>query len=211
MTNVEPASWWTSRRTKFAALCCLVGGGGGLLGSVAGLGLVGLSLGDTGVGITPGTVIGLYPVLHILLGVGVLGANARFGPSYGRRGRLVATLLVLSLVGEAGSMLVLMVGRADLGALLIPIGIVHATMFMAIRLFGSLYGISLWRHVGVSRLTAGVFVVLFPAIFVLALMTRIGFPGSLISTPLDLAFITLGYDLWIEAADAPPRETQRMA
>lgn len=201
-------TWWTPRRTKLAALASLAGGVGGLLGSLGGLGLVGVSLGDTGVGITPGTVIVLYPVLHVLMAVGVLAANAWYGNLYGRRGRIVATLLVLSLVAEAGSILVLMVGRTNLGALLLPIGVFHATTWMAIRLFGSIYGVSLWRRVGVSRLTAGLFIVLFPAIFVLAPLTQVGFPGPLIAAPLDLAFGALGYELWTEAADASLSETE---
>ena len=200
-------TWWTLRRTRLAGLVCLAGGVGGLLGSFGGLGLVGVSLGDTGVGITSGTVIVLYPVLHLLMAVGVLAANAWYGTMYGRRGRSVATLLVLSLVGEAASILVLMIVRTDLGELLIPIGILHATMWMAIRLFGSIYGVSLWRHVSVSRLTAGSFIVLFPAIFVLAPLTQVGFPGPLIAAPLDLAFVALGYELWTAAGDAPARGT----
>ena len=193
--NATSPTWWTPRRTKLAALGSFVGGVGGLLGSFVGLG-VDLSIGNTGIGITPGTVIILYPVFHILMAVGVLAANAWHGTRYGRRGRIVAVLLVLSLVGEAGSILVVMVGGTDLGELLLPIGYFHATTYMAIRLFGSLYGISLWRHTNASRLTAGLFIVLFLAIFILPPLVLIGFPPTLIGTPLDLAFIALGFDLW---------------
>lgn len=201
-------TWWTPRRTKLAALSSFGGGVGGLLGSFGGVGLVGFSLGDTGAGITPGIVVVLYPVLHVLMAVGVLAANVRYGSSYGRRGRIVATLLVLSLVGEAGSILVLVVGRTELGALLLPIGVFHGAMYMVLRLFGSLYGIGLWRYTTVNRLTAALFIALFPAIFGLGPLTRIGFPGPLIGAPLDLAFIALGYELWTDAADAPPSETE---
>ena len=194
--NVVSSSWWTPQRVKLAGLASLVGGIGGLLGSFGGLGLVGMSLGDTGIGITPDTVIILYPVWHALLAVGALAANVWYGSGYGRRGRIFATLLTLSLLGESGTILVIMMGRTALGELLLPIGILHATTFMAIRFFGSFYGIYLWRCEGVSRLTAGLFIVPFPAIFVLALLTQVGFPGVLIGAPLDLAFIALGYELW---------------
>lgn len=205
-SNAGSSSWWTPGRIKLAGLASLVGGVGGLLGSFGGLGLVGMSLGDTGVGITPGTVIILYPVWHVLLAVGALAANTWYGATYGRRGRIFAVLMALSLLGEAGSILVLMVGRANLGDLLVPIGIFHAAMYMAIRLFGSLYGISLWRSEGMSRLTAGLFVVLFPAIFILAPLTQVGFPGVLIGAPLDLAFIALGYELWTGKVAASGRD-----
>lgn len=206
--NAGSSSWWTPRRVKFAGLGSLVGGIGGLLGSFGGLGLVGVSLGDTGIGITPGTVIILYPVWHVLLAVGALAANAWYRTRYGHRSRIIAVLLVLSLLSEAGSILVIMVGGAALGELLVPIGILHATMYMAIRFFGSLYGISLWRCEGVSRLTAGLFVILFPSIFVLAPLTQVGFPGVLIGAPLDLAFIALGYELWTSRAATSERETE---
>jgi hypothetical protein len=208
--NADFSTWWTPRRTKLAALGGLVGGVGGLLSSFGGLGLAGVSLGDTGIGITPDTIIILYPVLHILMAVGVLAANGWYGTKYGPRGRIFAMLLALSLVGEAGTILVLMVGRAALGELLLPIGILHATTYMAIRLFGSLYGISLWRHTNASRLTAGLFIVLFPAIFILPPLVLIGFPPTLIGAPLDLAFIALGYDLWRTSTDTSVRGTESL-
>lgn len=206
--NVGSSSLWTPRRVKLAGLGSLVGGIGGLLGSFGGFGLVGMSLGDTGIGITPGTVILLYPVWHILLAIGALAANAWYRTTYGRRSRIFAMLLTLSLLGEAGTILVIMVGRMALGELLLPIGILHATMYMTIRFFGSLYGISLWRCEGVNRLTAGLFVVLFPTIFVLAPLTQVGFPGVLIGAPLDLAFIALGYELWTGNEAALGRENE---
>lgn len=205
--NAESSSWWTPRRTKFAGLGSLVGGIGGLLGSLVGLGLVGLSVSNTGIGITPGTVIVLYPVWHVLLAIGMLAANAWYESSYGRRGRIVASLLVLSLIGEAGTILILMTGRTALGELLLPIGILHATTYMAIRLFGSLYGVTLWRQASASRLTTGLFIILFPTIFILAPLTQVGFPGVLIGAPVDLAFIALGYELWTTRAAASGNET----
>ena len=209
-SNAASPTWWTPSRTKLAALGCLIGGLGGLLGSFVGLGLVDLSIGNTGIGITPGTVIILYPVLHILMAVGVLAANAWYGTRYGRRGRIVAVLLVLSLVGDTSSILVIMVGGTNLGELLLPIGYFHATTYMAIRLFGSLYGISLWRQTNASRLTAGLFIVLLPAIFILPPLVLIGFPPTLIGAPLNLALIALGYDLWRTSIDTSVRGTEAL-
>ena len=208
--NTASSSWWTPRRVTLAGLGSVAGGIGGLLGSFGGLGLVGMSLGDTGIEMTPGTVIILYPVWHVLLAVGALAANACYSTTYGRRGRIFAMLLTLSLLGEAGTILVIMVGRTALGELLLPIGILHATTYMAIRFFGSLYGLRLWRCEGVSRLTAGLFIILFPVIFVLAPLTQVGFPGVLIGAPLDLAFIALGYELWTGTEAAFGRENEVM-
>ncbi|WP_224450444.1 hypothetical protein [Haloprofundus salilacus] len=200
--NAGTPAWWTPRRRKLAGLCGLVGGVGGLLVSLAGFGLVGFSLDDTGIGLTSRTVIIFLPLLHILLAVSLFAADASYGSSYGRRGRTVARLLVLSLCGEAVTILVLMMGPSMLGGLLIPIGILHAAIYMAIRLFGSLYGLSLRRHESSSRLTVGLFIVLFPSIFVLAPLTQIGFPSAFIGAPLDLAFIALSYELWTTDTDA---------
>jgi hypothetical protein len=206
--NAGSPTWWTPRRTKLAALGSLVCGIGGLLGGFVGGGLFGLSLGSFGIGISPATIIILYPVWHLLMAVGVLAANAWYGTKYGRRGRIVATLLVLSLIGEAGSILVIMIGSANLGDLLLPIGIFHATMYMANRLFGSLYGISLWRHTNANRLTAVLFIVLFPVVFILPPLVQIGFPPTLLGAPLNLAFIALGYDLWRTSTDTSVRATE---
>lgn len=194
--NSTSSSWWNARRTKFAGLCGLIGGFGGLLPPLAVLGIIGPQIGNTGVGISPRLVILLYPVWHLLMAVGVFGTNGWYRSRYGRRGRVLAVLLGASLVGEAVSILVLMVGGIMLGELLVPIGVVHATIWMAIRLFGTLYGITLWGHEHVNHLTAGVLVALFPEIFFVAPLTQIGFPGVLISAPLNLAVIAMGYDLW---------------
>lgn len=193
--NSTSSSWWSVRRTKLAGLCGLIGGIGGLLPLLAGLGIIVPQIGDTGVGISPSLIIILYPVWHLLMGLSVFGANGWYRSGYGRGGRILAVLLGLSLVGEAVSILVLMFGGTMLGELLVPIGVIHGTIWMAIRLFGTLYGIALWGHERVNVITAGLFVTLFPAIFILAPLTQIGFSGALIPAPLNLAVIALGYEL----------------
>ena len=194
--NTHSQTWWTPRRMKLAGLGGLVGGFGGLLSSFGGFSIAGLSIGSTGMGIGPGAVGMLYPVWHVLFAVALLAANARYGSRYGRGGHSIAIVLALSLVSYAGSVIVLVAGRTMIGDLLLPIGALTGTAYMVIRLVGTLYGISLWRHEDVSRLTAGLFIVLFPAVFILGPLTQLGFPGVLIAAPLDLAFISLGYDLW---------------
>lgn len=195
---------------KLAGLGGLAGGLGGLLSSFGGFSVAGLSIGNTGMGIGPDAVGMLYPVWHVLFTVALFAANARYGSRYGRSGRSMATILALSLVSYAGSIIILVAGRTMIGDLLLPIGALTGTAYMVIRLVGSLYGISLWRHEDVSRLTAGLFIVLFPAIFILGPLTQLGFPGVLIAAPLDLAFITLGYDLWTIDSNTSGRGTEVM-
>lgn len=201
------ATWWTPRRTKVASLCGLVGGLGGL-------GVAGLLIGNSGPGFEPGASSLLYPAWHVLLAIPVLAAATRY--SYGQRGRSVAVLLALSLVGYAGITTVFLgVSLSTIGDRLYPMGILSGTTYLAIRLLGSLYGVSLWRRASsqtsTSRLTASLFIVLLPAIFVLGMLTQIGFPGWLINTPLYLAVIALSYDLWTLDADASIHEIRGSA
>lgn len=186
--DMPSQTWWTPRRTKLTGL---IGALGGLLGA---LGVAGSSLG-MGIGSIAGII---YPVCHVLVAVALLAANARYGTSYGRGGRSVAVVLALSLVSYAVSIIILLVGHTLLGDLLLPTGVLTGAAYMAIRTFGSLYGISLWRHTSASRLTAGLFIVLLPSIFILGPLTQIGFPGSWIGAGLYLAFIALGYDIWTD-------------
>lgn len=181
-----PSWWkWTPRRTKSAALCGLLGGFSVLLSTELRVGFGG--------GTDPGIGGVLYLLSHVLFAVAVLAANARYDTSYGRGGDSVAVLLVLSLVGYAGSITVVMV--ATVGDLL-PVGVLAGTAYMAIRLFGTLYGLTLWSQTNTSRLTAGSFVALFPAIFLLGPLTQFGLPATAIEAPLALAGMALGYDLW---------------
>ena len=208
--NTGFRSWWTPRRMKLAGLSGLVGGLGGLLSSFGGFSVAGFSIGNTGMGIGPGAVGMLYPVWHILFAVALLAANARYGSSYGRGGHSIAIILALSLASYASSIIILVAGRTMIGDLLLPIGALTGTAYLVIRLAGSLYGINLWQHEDVSRLTAGLFIVLFPAIFILGPLTQLGFPPVLIAAPLDLAFIALSYDLWRATTNTSLRETEAM-
>lgn len=184
-----PLSWWewTPRRTKSAALCGVLGGLSVLLSTE-------LPVGRFGDQSAAGAGSMLYLTGHVLVAVAVLAANARYATSYGRGGYSMAVLLVLSLVGYAGSITVLTV--TTVGDLLLPIGALAGTAYMAIQLFGTLYGLALWSQTDTSWLTAGSFVALFPAVFLLGPLTQFGLPGTLIGAPLALAGVALGYDLW---------------
>lgn len=205
--NAASPRWWTAQRTKVASLC-------GLIGGLGVLGVAGFMTGPTGLGTDPGISSLVYPLSHVLLAVPLLAANAWYGSKYGRNGRIVAVLLALSLVGYAGlSTVIFIVGPAMLGDLLVPIGVLSGTTFMLIRLFGSIYGGYLWwqanGQMSANRLTAGLFIILLPAIFVLGLLTQLGFPGWVLNAPFGLAFVALSYDLWTVNSDASGRRTPR--
>lgn len=204
--KISPA-WWTPRRTKGASLCSLIGGFGLL-------GLAGFAIGPTGIGSDLSVVSLFYPLSHVLGAIALFAANAWYGSSYGRSGRIVAVLLALSLVGYAGlSTMISIVGPAMLGDLLLPIGVLSGTAFLSIRLFGSIYGGYLWwqtnGQVSANRFTAGLFIILLPAIFILGPLTQLGFPGWVINAPVGLAFVALSYDLWAISSDTFRRGTQR--
>lgn len=192
------SAWWTPRRTKLAGLGSLIGG----LVGVGSLGWGATAVAGTGIEVGPvgGAVRMLHPVVYVLFAVALLAADARYGSSYGRRGRGVAALFVLSLVSYVGGIVVLVVGRLAFGETLFPVGALVGTAYLAMRLFGTIYGIGLWRRADASRITAGLFVALFPAIFVLGPLTIVGVPAVWIQSPLYLAFVALGYDLWTVGA-----------
>lgn len=205
--NAASPMWWTPQRTKVASLC-------GLIGGLGGLGVAGSIIGPTGIGTDPGIVNLFYPLSHVLLAVPLFAANAWYSSSYGRSGRSIAVLLALSLVGYAGfTIMISIVGPALLGNLLLPIGALTGTAYISIRLFGSIYGVYLWWQANgqssANRLTAGLFIILLPAIFVLGLLTQFGFPGWLINAPFSLAFVALSYDLWTVSSDTSVREIRR--
>ncbi|WP_323171233.1 hypothetical protein [Natrialba sp. PRR66] len=194
------STWWTPRRTKMAGLCGFAGG----LGS---LGVISPLIGHTGAEIGLGAVSLLYPVWHLLLAVALLAADAKYGSRYGRSGRTVSLFLALSLLCYAALTLVLLMIRTVPGDVLL-FGVLTGGLYMAIRLFGSCYGIVLWqradsdRRTRADRLTAALFAISFPAVFVLGLLTQFGFPSELIDSPFYLAFIALSYTLWTNDTDA---------
>lgn len=179
---------WTPRRAKLAGFCGVLGGFIGLLIPV----LVGRGLefgGDPGVG----------GVIHLLsyglVATTVLAANAWYRDSYGRGGRVVAGLLAMALLGYTASTTAFVV-VPSLGELFFPLGWLTGTAYLATWLFGSWYGFVLWNHTNGNRLTAGLFVSLFPSLFVLGMLIQVGFPEIWIETPIWLAFIALGAELW---------------
>lgn len=192
--NVVSTTWWTPRRTKLAGIC-------GLIGGIGGLTVARLPIGAAGLGIAPSAVGILYPVWYGLFVVALLAANARYDSS-----RSVTALFGLSLVSYAGSTIILSVGTTVFDSLLTPIGFLAGMAYLAMRVLGCLYGISLWRQTGTSRLTAGLFIINLPAIVIFAALNQLGFPDWLIlGATLYPAFLVLGYDLWRTGANTATR------
>lgn len=194
--SISSPEWWTAQRTKSA----------GVGGIVGGVGLLALSFGRTGGGFEPGAVGALYPVGYVLLAVPLLAANARYGFDYGRRGRTVATVFLVSLLSYAASTILLLTSRIVFGSPLVPVGALIGIAYIAIRLFGSLFGVVLWRRTAVNGLTAALFVSIVPAIFLLGPLAAIGYPGVWVESPLYLASIALGYELLTVEREAVENE-----
>lgn len=199
------SEWWTSHRTKVASIC-------GLLGGLGMLGITSVVVGAARPG--PGLGVGglFYPLAHVLGAVALLAANGQYGFRYGRRGRSIALVVVLSMAVYAGMMILLSsMGPALLGDLLVPIGVLTGTAYMSIRIFGSIFGLYLWQQAveqhSTTRLTAGFFISLLPAVFVLPVLMQFSVPGWVLNAPLGLGCIALSYDLWRAQRD---RSGQRM-
>lgn len=204
MTQSEPtsegrqrgaASWWTPGRVRLAGLGAVVAGLVGIAVLVIGTGRPG-PVGSTDVGML-GVV---YPLGFALFVVALLAANARYGPQYGRGGRAVTVVFTQSLAGYAGTTLLLTAGRDFLGGSIIPLGILTGGAYMLTRLAGTIYGAALFGWTDANKVTAVLFAVLFPAVFVLGPLTLVGFPAPLIEAPIFLAFIALGVGLWRNSA-----------
>jgi hypothetical protein len=195
--NVTSAGWWTPQRTKLAGICGLVGGTGGLA-------IARLPIGSSGFGIAPNAIGMLYPVWYVLFAVALLAASARY-----TSGRYVVPLFDLSLVSYAGSVTILVIGNTVFEGLFIPLGFIAGMSYLAMRVLGCIYGISLWRQTDSSRLTTGLFIISLPAIVVFGVLTQLGLPDWLIfGATLYPAFIALGYDLWRTAANTSVREKE---
>jgi hypothetical protein len=194
---VSPA-WWTAGRTKSA----------GIGGIVGGVGLLALSFGRSGSGFDLGPVGVLYPVGYVLLAAPLLAANARYGPEYGRRGRTVAAVFLASVLSYAASIVVLLASRIVFGSPLVPVGVLIGIAYIAMRLFGSLYGVVLWQRTAVSRPTAALFVCIVPAIFLLGPLAAAGYPGVWVESLLYLASIALGYELLTVGGGAVKNEDE---
>lgn len=175
----------TPRRTALA-------GGCGILGGLTGLFVPLLPLSGLGFGGDPGIGGTIHLLGYALGAVTVFAANAHYRERYGRGGQIVAGLLVLALVAYAASIAAFIVGPS----IRILLGGVTGMAYLSIWLLGSGYGVVLWNHSQTSRLTAGLFLSLFPSLFILGLLTQVGFPGLWIETPIWLAFIALGYEVY---------------
>lgn len=190
--SLASTTWWTPGRVKVAGLCGLVGG----------LALAALSISRTGFGVDPGAVSLAYPFGYLLCAVALLAADARYAARYGRRGRRVGGLFALSLACYGCAVLVLVASLRTFGLPVGPFTGLVGVAFFAARVLGSLYGVLLWRETDASRLTAGLFVAILPAMFLLAPLAVLGYPAVGVEGPLYLAFVALGYELSTAGTDA---------
>ncbi len=179
----------------------------GVGGIVGGVGLLALSFGRTGGGFELGAVGALYPVGYVLLAVPLLAANARYGselrsPWSHRRHRIFG--LAVELCGLDNHLL--LASRIVFGSPLVPVGVLVGIAYIAMRLFGSLFGVVLWRRTAVNGLTAALFVSIVPAIFLLGPLAAVGYPGVWVESPLYLASIALGYELLTAEREAVENE-----
>lgn len=180
--------WKTDQRIKIAGL-------GGIIG---GIGLSLLSIGRTGVGIDPGSISIVYPLGYTLLAIALLAGNAHYKRKYGARGNSVALLLALSIVSYAASTVVIVLSLRVFDFPLGPFTSLIGIAFFATRIFGTIYGVVLWRHTDSSRIAAVLFAVILPSMFIIGPLTILGIPAFGLELPLYLALIVFGYELWRE-------------
>lgn len=199
----DEAGWnhvqWNARRVRLA-------GGGAVVGGLVGLlisGLVEVPIGRLGSNSDFGLFGFVYPVIYLLFVGSLIAAAGRFDTGTGSGERSVALLLAAAIGTYAGSLLVIMAGHTLFEEIFIPAGIVTGFAYLAVRFLGTLYGLRLWKHGRSSRLTAGLFLALFPALFILGLLTTVGVPPSVIEVVVYVAFIALGVELVRSEAGTP--------
>ena len=191
LTRDVSSSWWTPRRTRLA----------GIAGIVGGVVLTIVAIVHNALGLEPGTPAGtisglFHLVTYALMLAALLAVNARYGTDYGRLGRVVAYVIGVSVAAliPVGLLFEFVFGEDwALG------GIVAGIAFLAMHLGGSVYGIVLWRRTKVTRLAAGLFVAVVPAIIIVAVLGGFGIVNltpAAFEAPLYLGFAALGYDLW---------------
>lgn len=117
-------------------------------------------------------------------------------------------MFLVSVSSYAASIVVLLASRIVFGSPLVPVGVLIGIAYIAMRLFGSLYGVVLWRRTAVSRPTAALFVCIVPAIFLLGPLAAVGYPGVWVESPLYLASIALGYELLTLGGGAVKKEDE---
>lgn len=182
---------WNPRRTRLA-------GGGAIIGGLAGLtlsGLIDVPIGRLGSNLDFGLLGVVYACIYLLFAVSLVAASSRFTSGADSGDRKIALLLAAAFGVYAGSLLFLTAGRTIFGKLFIPAGLVTGFAYLAIRGLGTLYGIRLWQQGRSSRLTAGLFILQFPALFILGLLTTVGVPTSSLEVVVYVAFLALGVDL----------------
>jgi len=189
--------WDSDQRVKLTGL-------GGILGGTV---LSLLSTSRTGLGIQPGSISVVYPLGYILLAIMLLAGNARYKSAYGGGGNNTALLLVLSLVSYAASTVVIVLSIRVFAFPIGPFTSLIGIAFFATRIFGTVYGVILWRRTDVSRVTAGLFTLVLPSMFILGPLTLLGFPAFGIELPIYLAFIAFGYGLWNDPSSKSDRGT----
>lgn len=191
------SQWWTPKRMKAA----------GLSGIVGGVVLAATAIVYNAFGIQPETFAGMiaggvHVVAYALMLFTLLAVHARYGDSYGRLGRVGTWVLGIALA-------VLTVGFGLLtfvfGMNWMPGAIAVGIAFLAIHLFGVLYGVVLWRQTDVSPLAAGLLIAVVPALVVTIAFEMIGISltAAAVEVPLYLGFAALGYQLWERRTEVP--------
>lgn len=182
--------WESDQRIRMAGL-------GGILGGIV---LTLLSISRTGLAFELGSMNVVYPLGYALLAIAVLAGNVRYTSSYGSTGSRIALLLVLSLVSYAASIIVIALSMRVFGFPVSQFTSLIGVAFFAMRIFGTIYGIILWRRTTINRITAGLFAVILPSMFILGPLALLGVPAFGIELPLYVAFIVFGYELWTDTS-----------
>lgn len=195
------SQWWTPKRVKAA----------GLSGIVGGVVLAATAIVYNAFGFQPETFTGMisggvHAVAYALMLFTLLAVHARYGDSYSRLGRAEAWVLgiALAVLTVGFGLLTFVVGMNWMpGAMAVGIA------FLAIHLFGVLYGVVLWRRTDVSPLAAGLLIAVVPAFVVTIAFEMIGISltAAAFEVPLYLGFAALGYQLWKQRTEVPISET----
>lgn len=191
------SQWWTPKRMKAA----------GLSGIVGGVVLAATAIVYNAFGFQPETFAGMisggvHAVTYALMLFALLAVHARYGDNYGQLGRVGAWVLGIALA-------VLTVGFGLLtfvfGMNWMPGAMAVGIAFLAIHLFGVLYGVVLWRRTDVSPLAAGLLIAVVPAFVVTIAFEMIGISltAAAFEVPLYLGFAALGYQLWERRTEVP--------
>ena len=185
------SSWSTPERTRLA----------GIAGMVGGIVLTAVAIIANAFTFEFGTpahaAIGLFHTsMYTLMLVTLLAAGARYDTEYGRLGRTAVYVLGISFL-----VLIPLIPLVEFvfGEDWMPGAIMAGIAFLAMHLFASIFGIVLWRRTAVSRLAAGLFIAVVPAVVAVIALETLGLASltpAAFEAPLYLGFAALGYDLW---------------